>query len=1576
MTTVDVDRPRAKSVLPQDLAARVVATHPLPIADAVAALLAAESVFEARDRVVEVFRAELRVLAALVLAARLQLGPGPGGEGAQLPALLRGIRSRGLTDGQWVALIRDGLRPWASAHESHPVGELVRLMHARKAELPKLFDELLVMRKSETVAHGATGTRAAIEEILTRRVPQLARTLELLDPLWQRVQLVVPIAKSRGHDGEDDDGPNAALVAMGTSPHRGRFRRLDLQASAPQPAGEALLVDREGKPLVSLHPVVLFRRASPDAVEELFVLDGGAKSGAVYVAFPSMAEHRESTVWSSIEGALTDEEPAPTSESAPTGKPYRGLAAFTAEDAGLFFGREDQAEALANRIRRHGMITLTGPSGSGKTSLLRAGVLPQLGDTLRTFLRPGIDPEGAFAAKISETTGLDRTVLRGLLTDDQARLVETLERGARDAGRLHVVVVDQGEELLTLTADPAARERFARALVALAVHDGPVRVVFSVREDFFGRLATVAAFRDVYSQRVEVVTTPDELGLVRTLVAPAQAFGYAFEDEELVRAMTTAVASAPAALALLQFCADKLWERRDRKWRRLTWDAYRSLGGVEGALAHHADAVLASLTAPERGTCRSLFLRLVSGERTRTVAPLSELLDAAKDRDATSRVLETLVQARLVVVNEEESGSTVELVHEALIKHWGELDRWLGEDEEGQKLAHALRQAAREWNGRGRPSDLVWRGELLGELVRYRRRAREPLTGVEEAFADESERHERRGRRIRRALGAIALVATTGFSIFALWQWRRTETARKEAEAQREETARAKVDTEIRGMVAEARGHEPAGRTNHELALLRGATALETERGEKNATALSLELERIARETSPSLVLSGHTSGVYRICALAGRDRVVTSGLDQTVRIWEASTGRPITTLPKFTSVATTLVCSPDGALIVTAGSDDKTRHGWIDTWDAETGAHVARMPELTMPVQTASFVRDGAELVVLDDGILHFYDPKAGKETGVIGDASSGFRDSDPSDARIATTDGESVQIWELATRKLVRTLSAPDRVGVLALSRDGKRVAFTTLEKGTVELVDTDSGELVKSIKSPITANLGHMGFVADGSRLIAATPRGTALWSAKDGKEVGRIVTEAQQADYRLSADGTLLATVHGNAIDLWDLASGARLARFSGHDSELEDFAFSPDGQLLLTASFDRTARAFSTKNARVLHYWSSTSVGRSAHAFSRDGRRVAMPDAKGDIGVYAVDADRSGVSTEVVTRVPGFGRPEEIQLSPDGERLAVVRDKRGVELFDLAHPDTLIRIPTDTEARAIRWSEDGAMLAVGLADGALQLVDQRGALLRTIAGPKPGPSTMAFSPDGDRIVAAYFDKSIRIMNVDGTILHEPENSLGLTAAIAFSSDGTSVAIADQGRVRWIDTSDWTTKESRDHEQAIVSLAFSPDGHLLASGSADQTIALRTRGGSVHKLIGHTGAVMSLAFSADGKRLISAAEEPRAFVWDVEFIERSSGPSHPYAGVIQVLQPFEAHVDEGHFVGDDRVVLVGQGYDGKAISLVRSEPADRATVVEATRGLTNLRVCRESFAVVPLVLPISESVFASGPACAGQ
>lgn len=1556
---------------PADLAERVLASHPMPIADALAALLAADSVFEMRDRVVEVFRAELRLLGGIVLAARLQIGSGPSGDSAQIPELLRGLRARGLTDGQWVALLREVLRPWAGVRDGYPLQELVGLMHARKSELARLFDELLVMRKSETVAHGATGTRSAIEEILGRRVPQLARTLELLDPLWSSMRLCVPLAAS-----DELPGSQSAWLLAGTTPYRGRFRKVEIASVHALPVGEAVLVDRDGKPLVALHPIGLFRRPSPEAVEELFLLDGGTKRGALYVAFPAMSEHRESDAWAAIEGALSDAEPASAQSGAVEGgRPYRGLSSFGPADTNLFFGREEQAESLANRIRKNGWLTVTGPSGSGKTSLLRAGVLPLLGDAITTFVRPGSDPLGSLAAKIAATLGLETTVIEGAAHRDPNDLSLIMERHAKDAKKLHILVVDQGEECLTLCHDAEAREAFGRLLARLASVEGSVRVVFGVREDFFGRLATLSSLRGIYSANVEVVTTPDRTALLRTLVLPAQAFGYSFEDEELVTTMLDAIADAPAALALLQFCADRLWDQRDRKWKRLTWDAYRAMGGVAGALASHADTVLASMSSVERSTCRTLFLRLVSGERTRTVLARSELLDGLRDPEAGGRALDALVSARLVAVSDDASGDPiVEMVHEALIKHWAQLDRWLGEDEEGQKLLFAMRQAAREWNARERPRDLVWRGDLLAELRRYRRRAAEPLAGTEAAFADASEHEAKRGRRIRTGLIGAALALTSGFSVFAAWQWRSTEAARVEAERARTATAREKVNVEARGLIAEARGHEPKGRTGHALALLRAANALESEQGATGSTLLSLELERLERSGAGAMVLSGHASGVYRACVpggtyggtYGGSDRVVTSSYDETVRIWQASTGRLLSTIPSQASVVTALACSPDGSHVATGTADMRGNDAFLSIWRVDDGSLVRSFAGPSKSIDVVEFSSDGTALSSFgQDGKLWVFDVESGAVVRVLEDSKGKIDDYDatPDGDLIATVSGDGIELWSPSSTAPDRSVAETARIVEVALSDDGTRLAYSTLDGGVVPIIDTSTGEVIRTLKPAGSLGVAHVRFAPGSSRLVTSGPRGIDVWNAATGTRERSFPIDPKRTQFYLSPDGARMVSFRGGlAADVWDLETGARLAGLSGHEADIDVVAFSEDGDTIVTGSFDKTARVHDIRRAPVVHFASFQDEILQLAALSPDASLAALVAGKSPLSIVSTSA--STFELPSVATVGGAARVGRAAFRSDGRQIAVGLDSKRVHVLALPGAEVIREIDLSAMASVLAWSKDGNWLAIGATDGALSLVEMGGSRSFELPARKQGVALLAFDPKAQLLAMGHFDGTVKIVRVptleEATAIAP---SRGSVTAMAFSPDGSSLAIADNEKARWIDVSTWRAVDLDSHEQAIVALDFSPDGGTLATASADQLVTLHEDlGRSRRVLSGHTQTVTDVVFSADGARLLSAAQDGTVRVWDVAL-----------GATLDVLEPSGESLRMARFLGDDRVVAIGT----RSLAVLASRPATRSESALRSGSHTNLRVCRSTFAVVPVVpMPAPETVWAPSELCGSE
>ncbi len=160
---------------------------------------------------------------------------------------------------------------------------------------------------------------------------------------------------------------------------------------------------------------------------------------------------------------------------------------------------------------------------------------------------------------------------------------------------------------------------------------------------------------------------------------------------------------------------------RDRDRRLLTAASYERIGGIAGALASHADAVLAGVQrAREQALVRALFLRLITPERTRAIVPVSELYELSPDHAELHRVIDRLVRSRLLVGQTAASeaggtvaGGTVEIVHESLIQSWPLLRRWLDETQEDAGFLEQLRNAAKQWQAKGYPQYLLWRGEAM-----------------------------------------------------------------------------------------------------------------------------------------------------------------------------------------------------------------------------------------------------------------------------------------------------------------------------------------------------------------------------------------------------------------------------------------------------------------------------------------------------------------------------------------------------------------------------------------------------------------------------------------------------------------------------------------------------------------------------------------------------------------------------------------------------------------------------------------------------------------------------------------------
>jgi hypothetical protein len=448
---------------------------------------------------------------------------------------------------------------------------------------------------------------------------------------------------------------------------------------------------------------------------------------------------------------------------------------------------------------------------------VRAGLVPALkqsGETWETLvIRPGRKPLESLASMISPMVATAANLADEM--EEQKKLVETLRhepghlgsilrgRARRDSRRL-LLFVDQFEELYTLTDDPAERAAFTACLSAVADDaTSPLRVVLSIRSDFLDRAAEDPEFVNELTQGLFFLGPPGRDGLRDAIQQPAEMAGFHFEQESIIEDMLNHLESTPGALPLLQFAASKLWESRDTARKMLTNASYAAMGGVAGALASHADRVVADLGPQKSPLVRAILLRLVTPERTRAIVPMAELRELSREVGEVQSLVDQMVGARLLVVQVVEGGkgSTVEIVHESLVQSWPTLRRWLDENQDDAALVDQLRTAARQWGAKGRDAGLLWRGEMADEAKKFRKRYKGPLSDVERGFLDAVIALEvAAARRKRRGIiaGFVVLSGVVLAAMVALVVIQKSrsdaQTARKTAEVEKVKAQQALTD--------------------------------------------------------------------------------------------------------------------------------------------------------------------------------------------------------------------------------------------------------------------------------------------------------------------------------------------------------------------------------------------------------------------------------------------------------------------------------------------------------------------------------------------------------------------------------------------------------------------------------------------------------------------------------------------------------------------------------------------------------------------------------------------------------------
>ncbi len=163
---------------------------------------------------------------------------------------------------------------------------------------------------------------------------------------------------------------------------------------------------------------------------------------------------------------------------------------------------------------------------------------------------------------------------------------------------------------------------------------------------------------------------------------------------------------SPGNLPLLQYTLRELWNQRQENTLQLK--TYAQLGGVTGTLQQRANAVYESLDTAQQATARHVFLNLTQlgegTEDTRRRVLKQSLVTSQHPAPVVDAVVQRLADENLVVTSElvgkgseGQRLAVVDVAHEALIRHWPRLRRWLDADRDLLRQQRKIEQAADEW---------------------------------------------------------------------------------------------------------------------------------------------------------------------------------------------------------------------------------------------------------------------------------------------------------------------------------------------------------------------------------------------------------------------------------------------------------------------------------------------------------------------------------------------------------------------------------------------------------------------------------------------------------------------------------------------------------------------------------------------------------------------------------------------------------------------------------------------------------------------------------------------------------------